>query len=128
MSSSLTLLLIASGGAIGAICRYLATMWSQNVFGQGFPYGTLLVNVVGSFIMGLTMAAINHQWIISPHWRPLIAVGFLGALTTFSSFSMETLTLFMHEEWLKATLNILLNVVLCLIFVTIGYYLLYKQQ
>lgn len=128
MSYSITLLMVAFGGAVGAISRFQITNWFTQWFGHSFPYATLSVNVIGSLIMGGLMAALTSGTLISPHWRPLIAVGFLGALTTFSTFSFDTLTLFTQGEWLKAAMNIVLNVVLCLIAVAIGYHLLLKAQ
>ncbi|STQ78715.1 camphor resistance protein CrcB [Hafnia alvei] len=78
MSYGLTLLIVAFGGAVGAITRFQITNWFNGWFGNSFPYATLTVNVVGCFIMGLLVAALNTGTLISPHWRPLIAVGFLG--------------------------------------------------
>lgn len=128
MSYSLTILIVAFGGALGSIARFQITNGFNSLLGNQFPYAVLTVNVVGSCIMGALIAAINSSILISPYWRPLIAVGFLGALTTFSSFSMDTLTLFIQGEWVKAALNIVLNVVLCLLAVTLGYILLNKAQ
>lgn len=128
MSYGLTLVIVAFGGALGAMTRFHITNWFNTLLGHQFPYATLTVNVVGSFMMGALMAAINTTLLISPHWRPFIAVGFLGALTTFSSFSMDTLTLFTQGEWLKAILNVVLNIVLCLLAVTLGYIWLNKAQ
>lgn len=124
MSYALTLLIVAFGGAVGAVSRFQVTNWFSVWFGNGFPYATLAVNVVGSFIMGLLSAALMSGTLIAPHWRPLIGVGFLGALTTFSTFSFDTLALFTQGFWLKAALNIVLNLVLCLAAVAVGYALL----
>ena len=109
MSYGLTLLIVAFGGAVGAITRFQITNWFNGWFGNSFPYATLTVNVVGCFIMGLLVAALNTGTLISPHWRPLIAVGFLGALTTFSTFSFDTLALFTQGFWLRAAMNVILN-------------------
>lgn len=124
MSYGMTLLIVAFGGAIGAISRFQVTVWLSAW--HNFPYATLVVNVVGSFIMGLLTAALSNGTLIAPHWRPLIGVGFLGALTTFSTFSMDTLVLFQQGYWLKAGLNVLLNLTLCMIAVALGYALLSK--
>lgn len=124
MSYGMTLLIVAFGGAIGAISRFQVTNWFAAWFGNAFPYATLTVNVVGSFIMGLLSAALINGTLIAPHWRPLIGVGFLGALTTFSTFSFDTLALFTQGYWLKAVLNVVLNLVLCLSAVAVGYALL----
>ncbi|MCD1127694.1 fluoride efflux transporter CrcB [Jinshanibacter sp. LJY008] len=128
MSYGITLLIVAFGGAVGAMSRFQITNWFVQWFGNSFPYATLAVNIGGSFIMGALMSALTHGSLISPHWRPLIGVGFLGALTTFSTFSFDTLVLFTQGEWLKAALNIIANVLLCLFAVAIGYQLLIKAQ
>lgn len=128
MSYSITLMVVAFGGALGAVSRFQITNWFSVWFGTNFPYATLAVNVGGSLVMGLLMAALTQGSLISPHWRPLIGIGFLGALTTFSTFSFDTLILFTQGEWLKAGLNIILNVALCLIAVAVGYFLLIKTQ
>jgi len=105
------LLLVAVGGSVGACLRYLVSLWSSGRFGVGFPYGTLIVNIVGSFIMGAFMSAATERFIINPNWRFLIVVGFCGGLTTFSSFSYETLRLLEDSGFNFAMLNILANMV-----------------
>lgn len=82
--------------------------------GRGFPYGTLIVNVVGSLGMGVLYVLLLERLSLGPEWRAALQIGLLGALTTFSTFSMETLLLFENGEAQKAILNITLNVVLCL--------------
>lgn len=124
MSYGLTLLIVGFGGAVGAITRFQITTWFSGWFGTSFPYATLTVNVVGCFIMGVLVAALNTGTLIAPHWRPLIAVGFLGALTTFSTFSFDTFALFTEGFWLRAALNVILNLVLCMLAVAAGYALL----
>ncbi|WP_241907677.1 CrcB family protein [Vibrio splendidus] len=89
---SLTFLgLVSLGGAIGASCRYIITIQATQVLGQDFPHGTLVVNIIGSCIMGGLVAAVSNSLLVSDAWRPLIAVGFLGALTTFPHFHWITL-------------------------------------
>ena len=105
---------IALGGAAGALLRYLVSMWAHALAGTGFPYGTLLVNVAGSFAIGLLYVVIVEQPGILAHYRGPLMVGLLGAFTTFSAFSLETLHLVEGGEIGKAGLNTLLNVVLCL--------------
>ena len=102
---------VAIGGAIGSVTRYLASNWMAERFGADFPLGTLLVNVIGCFIIGLFMAMATERLSISPYWRLLIAVGFLGGLTTFSSFSYETLRLLQDADILRAFYNVGLNLV-----------------
>ncbi len=108
------LLLIGMGGAFGAISRFLLSNGIYALWGRAFPYGTLFVNVFGSLFMGLLYALLIERVTFSEDLRALLLVGFLGALTTFSTFSIETLLLFEQGIWLKAILNILSSVVLCL--------------
>lgn len=108
------ILAIASGGAIGAVLRYMISNGTHMLVGRGFPYGTLMVNVVGSLGMGILYVLFLERLTIGPKWRAALQIGFLGALTTFSTFSMETMLLFENGEAQKALVNILLSVVLCL--------------
>jgi CrcB protein len=112
-------LAVAIGGAMGATLRYATSIVALRLFGSGFPFGTLLVNCAGSFLMGL-LYAYGAQFSLSPTVKALVGVGFLGALTTFSTFSNETLLLMQSGEWVKAALNMLLNVGLCLFMVYLG--------
>ncbi|GIU34852.1 putative fluoride ion transporter CrcB [Shewanella hafniensis] len=96
------------------------------VFGSSFPFGTLLVNVIGSFFMGV-IYALGQMSHISPELKALIAVGLLGALTTFSTFSNETLLLMQEGDWLKAILNVVLNLSLCLFMVYLGQQLVFSR-
>ncbi|CAH0532249.1 Putative fluoride ion transporter CrcB [Vibrio stylophorae] len=125
MNSAITLAFVASGGAIGACFRFLISEWCVLVFGRGFPYGTLTVNVLGSLIMGFLMAAIELGLVAAAPWRHLVGLGLLGALTTFSSFSMENVTLLNQGEFVKMGLHIVLNVTLC-IFATWASYTLMR--
>ena len=92
--------------------------------GKGFPYATLVVNIVGSLIMGWLYGLIQQGQIEVEFYRTLIGVGLLGAFTTFSTFSLDTLLLFQQGDILKAVLNILMNVVLCLAAAAFGLYVL----
>ena len=102
------------GGGLGAVCRYLATSFFAVRFGSAFPYGTLFVNVSGSFLMGVLMGLLPlfpfGDKYLPENLRLLLAVGFLGGFTTFSSFSMETLTLLQGANALSALWNVLTNV------------------
>ncbi|OFA33341.1 chromosome condensation protein CrcB [Glaciecola punicea] len=116
MSAINTYLIIACGGAIGACLRYFLTQESIKLLGKGFPFGTLAVNVIGSFALGcLYMWIEQEQREISDSLRLFLGVGLLGALTTFSTFSYDTLLLLQQSEYIKALLNILLNVGLCIV-------------
>ncbi|MGF1685159.1 fluoride efflux transporter CrcB [Photobacterium japonica] len=127
MNQFIFLGLIALGGAFGACSRYLISEFCVSLFGRGFPYGTLVVNVVGSLIMGLMMSALNQGMIGAVPSRPLIGLGFLGALTTFSTFSMDNVILMQQGDFIKAGLNILLNVTLSITACFIGYQLMLKS-
>ncbi len=105
-------LVIGTGGFIGANLRYLVQGWAAGRWGASFPYGTLIANVTGSFVIGLFLTLATGRLLISPNWRLFVAVGILGGYTTFSSFSYETLTLAGSGAWLRASANLLLNVVL----------------
>jgi CrcB protein len=117
---------IAIGGAFGACSRYLISEFCLSVFGKGFPYGTLTVNVVGSFIMGILAAALQGQLLPSEPWRQIIGLGFLGALTTFSTFSMDNVILMQQGAFFKMGINIMLNVVLSISAAWLGFQLLTK--
>ena len=120
------ILFVALGGSIGAVLRYLISLFMIQVFGSSFPFGTLLVNVLGSFLMGIVYALgqLSH---LSPEVKSFVAVGLLGALTTFSTFSNETLLLMQEGLWFKSMLNVLLNVTLCLFMVYLGQQLIFSR-
>ncbi|MDF2155802.1 fluoride efflux transporter CrcB [Vibrio sp. CAU 1672] len=118
---------IALGGAVGACSRYLVSEFCIVLFGRGFPYGTLTVNVVGSFIMGVLIAAFETELLASMPWRQVIGLGFLGALTTFSTFSMDNVLLIQQGAFFKMGLNVLLNVTLSISAAWLGFYLLMRS-
>lgn len=105
-------LLVALGGAAGALARYWLGGKINSYWPMPFPLGTFVVNVSGSFIIGFTMALIGERIAVSPSWRLLIAVGFVGAYTTFSTYEYETLKLIEEGNVLSAALNIVLSVIL----------------
>lgn len=115
---------IALGGAFGACSRYLVSELCVLLLGRSFPYGTLSVNVVGSFVMGLLIAAFESELLATEPWRQVIGLGFLGALTTFSTFSMDNVLLMQQGAFLKMGLNILLNVTLSIGAAWLGFQLL----
>ena len=104
--------LVAIGGAVGSAARYLVSVWAAARFGTEFPYGTLIVNIVGCFVIGAFMTLATEKASISPYWRLLITVGFVGGMTTFSSFSYETLRLLYEADMLHAFYNVGLNILL----------------
>ena len=114
------ILVIATGGAVGALMRYWLSTGIAVVLGKGFPYGTLTVNVLGSGAMGFLYILMWQRITFADEWRLAILTGFLGAFTTFSTFSVETLNLFQDGAYLKAGSNIVLSVILCLIAAWIG--------
>lgn len=117
---------IALGGSVGALMRFGVATGVNNFFGAQFPLGTLIANVSGCFLMGFLSVLILDTFPLSVEWRAAIFVGFLGAFTTFSSFSLETLVLVNKGEHASALLNVFLNVFLCLIVTWLGI-LLAKQ-
>jgi len=108
----LKVMIVAVGGGIGATTRYLVSTWAAEKFGTNFPYGTLIVNVVGCFIIGAFMTLTTERLIVSPYWRLLVTVGFVGGLTTFSSYSYETFKLLQDADVLMAIYNLLGNVII----------------
>lgn len=114
------LLAIAGGGAIGALLRFWVSGWVYSLLGRSFPYGTLAVNVAGSLVMGLCYVLLVERMAVGPEWRALVMVGGLGAFTTFSTFSLETLNLLLAGEPWRALANMLLSVILCVMAAWFG--------
>ena len=107
------LLAIAVGGAFGAVGRFASSQWIYSLLGRSFPYGTLFVNFIGSFIMGFLAILLIERIAAGPELRAFLLIGFLGSFTTFSTFSLETVHLFSNGESLKAFINMLLSVFVC---------------
>ncbi|MBT3991721.1 MAG: fluoride efflux transporter CrcB [Rhodospirillaceae bacterium] len=105
------LLSIAAGGAVGAVGRYLAMAGIGHWLGHGFPYGTLVVNIIGSFLLGALIEVSALTWSPSPEMRAFFVVGVLGAFTTFSAFSLDVVTLIERGDFLPAAFYIIASVV-----------------
>ncbi len=115
------ILAVALGGSFGAVFRFLVSTGIYQWLGRGFPYGTLVVNIIGSFLLGLLTEALVVQRIGFAHdYRFAILVGFIGAFTTFSTFSLETLYLIEQGSFTKAIGNILISVTACILAVWLG--------
>jgi CrcB protein len=121
MPSTLSkLLIVAAGGAVGAVLRYLVAMWVQRL-GDGFPIGTLTVNLIGCLAIGIGGAVMASPYIIREEYRLAVFIGLLGAFTTFSTFGYETFELFNDRQFARGMLNIALSNGLGLLGVWLGY-------
>ena len=118
----LQVLLVFLGGGAGSVARHGVNIATARLFGTAFPWGTLIVNVVGSFIIGFfwTLSAPDGRLFVSGSTRQFVMTGFCGGFTTFSSFSLQTMNLIRDGEWLAAGGNVLGSVTLCMIFVWLG--------
>jgi len=114
---------VALGGALGSVGRFWLSGLIANRFGSTFPWGTIIVNVTGCFIIGFfnTLTGTEGRWLVSPAMRTFFMIGICGGYTTFSSFSLQTLNLANDGEWLYAGANILYSVALCLVGVWLGH-------
>ena len=114
---------IALGSALGGIARYACQGWAARLISETFPWGTLIVNIVGCSFIGFfaTFTAPDGRVIVGASARQFVMVGLCGGYTTFSSFSLQTLNLARDGEWLGAGANVVLSVVLCLLAVWVGH-------
>lgn len=119
-TSALQIFAIMIGGAIGAAMRFMVSNGVYSLLGREFPYGTLAVNIIGSFLMGLLTVMILERGDFDPLIKLAILVGFLGSFTTFSTFSMDTLALINDGALLRAFINMIANVVICVSAVWLG--------
>ena len=111
---------IAVGAVAGASARYFLSGLIARNFSATFPYGTLLINVTGSLALGLFLVYSTDRVLLDPRWRLLVAVGFCGSYTTFSSYAFESFALMEQGQWLLVGLNALASNVLCLVAVLAG--------
>lgn len=118
-------LIIAAGGALGSVARFWVSGFVAQRAGEFFPVGTLVVNITGSFVIGLfaTLTDPEGRFLASPGVRQFVMLGICGGYTTFSSFSLQTLNLARDGEWLAAGANAVLSLVACLVAVWLGHLL-----
>ena len=107
-------LVISAGAILGANARWVISRYAARILGPVFPYGTLFINVSGSFVVGFFMIWASERVLLDPRWRLLVVVGFCGAFTTFSSFAFETMAYFEQGQFLMMLGNFLSNNLLCL--------------
>ena len=119
-----TLLLVGLGGGVGSIIRYMAGLYVHRYFPSTFPWGTLAVNVLGCFLIGLFMGLSERSTSLDPNWRLLLVVGFCGGFTTFSALSMESIDLLQNNQAMTAFLYIGLSVVVGLSATLTGFLLM----
>lgn len=119
----LNYIVISIGAAIGGVFRYGLASFIQKRVESFFPYGTLIVNITGSFILGFIMYYLDEKEFLSPQMRLFLTVGLCGGFTTFSTFSYETLNLIKNSQFLLAAFNVLGSVFLCLIAIYLAYVL-----
>ncbi len=113
-------LAVGAGGFLGAIARYAVGLWIGQRWGRVFPLGTFVINVSGSFIIGLVMTLFTERLMVNPQLRLLVAVGFLGAFTTFSTFELETGNLLRDSEWMLAAMNVVFSVLTGFVALKVG--------
>jgi len=113
-------LYIALFGGCGCVARYLVSGWTYALVGRSLPWGTLAVNVLGSFLLGLLLDLNLRSTLLSPDVRVGLTVGFMGGFTTFSTFSFETVRLLEEGSWWQAGGNVAINVSICLVFAALG--------
>ncbi|MDG0969937.1 MAG: fluoride efflux transporter CrcB [Porticoccaceae bacterium] len=116
-------LAVAVGGALGSVTRYACSVWFFDISSQKFPYATLFVNVIGSLVMGILYVIIIERVAMSSEMRSLLMVGFLGAFTTFSTFSLDTLRLWQNGDNLISLIYVIATITLCLVGVSVGVWL-----
>jgi len=116
----MTWVLIAVGGAAGAMTRFALDGWVVERFGAAFPLGTMLINISGSFVLGLLFALAMERGVLTPEIRPPLIIGFLGAYTTFSTWMLQSWGLIEQGAWISAGVNLVGSVILGLVAVVAG--------
>jgi len=111
---------IALGAIVGASARYFLSGYVARTFSSTFPYGTLIINVTGSLLLGFFLVLTEERVLVDPRWRLLVAIGFCGSYTTFSSYAFESFAFMEQGQWLALTANVVVNNALCLAFVIAG--------
>jgi len=116
----LPFLWISLGAIVGANARYVLSRWSAKLLSPSFPYGTLIINVSGSFLLGLFLVWTSERVLADPKWRLLVAIGFCGSYTTFSSYAFESFAYLEQGQWWLFAGNVAANILLCLVAVLAG--------
>ena len=111
---------IALGAVAGAIARYALSGYIARVFSSAFPYGTLIINVSGSLVLGFFLVLAGERMLLDPRWRMLVAIGFCGSYTTFSSYAFESFAQMESGQWMMMAINITANNALCLGAIILG--------
>ena len=119
-NSIVNYLWIALGAVVGASARYFLSGYVARVFSTTFPYGTLLINVTGSLVLGFFLVLAGERMLLDPRWRLLVAIGFCGSYTTFSSYAFETFAYMEQGQWMLMAVNIVASNALCLAAVVAG--------
>ncbi len=113
-------LLISVGAILGANARYWVGDWVAQRYGAAFPYGTLLINLTGSLVLGLFLTLTTERFLVDPRWRTVVAIGFVGAYTTFSTYTYESVTLMLAGQWVLGLVNLFGSAILGALAVTGG--------
>ena len=111
---------IALGAIVGASARYFVSTYVARHFSAAFPYGTLLINITGSLVLGFFLIYSTERALLDPRWRLLVAIGFCGSYTTFSSYAFESFALMEQGQWMLVSLNVFFSNALCLAAVLLG--------
>ena len=116
-------LAVAIGGALGSVARYALSSWIFDITSHKFPYATLIVNVAGSFVMGILFVVVVERAVLPAEMRSLLMIGFIGAFTTFSAFSLDALGLWQNGHVLMSVIYMITTVILCLVAISTAIWL-----